>query len=102
MKSEKILIDSSVWVEYFNRKKFVDLINSRVKNNDAFSTGIVYIELLQGANSGKEFANIVDFFGASISKNVYTDIGRDFLQQLICNRIKSDLSNLCSVLFDYR
>ena len=53
----KVIVDTSVWIEYFrrpdsNEKKDVDLL---LRDNLAFLGGIILAELLQGTRNEKDF-----------------------------------------------
>ncbi len=66
MKGKKVLIDTSVWIDYFKNKNLS--LSRRV--DDILSTADVYVpriviaELIQGAKSDKEISVIEEFIGA--------------------------------------
>lgn len=66
MKDKKVLIDTSIWIDYFKNKNLS--ISRRV--DDILSTADVYVpriviaELIHGAKSYKEISVIEEFIGA--------------------------------------
>lgn len=58
---DKILIDTSVWITFFRgrSKEVVEEVASLLRKGQVVVTGIVLIELLQGALNEKELDNIV-------------------------------------------
>jgi len=66
VKGKKVLIDTSVWIDYFKNKNLS--LSRRV--DDILSTADVYVpriviaELIQGAKSDKEISVIEEFIGA--------------------------------------
>ncbi len=66
MKGKKVLIDTSIWIDYFKNKNL--LLSRRV--DDILSTENVYVpriviaELIQGAKSDKEISVIEEFIDA--------------------------------------
>ncbi|MEE8329355.1 MAG: PIN domain-containing protein [Thermodesulfovibrionia bacterium] len=66
MKGKKVLIDTSIWIDYFKNKNLS--LSRRV--DDILSTADVYVpriviaELIQGAKSDKEISVIEEFIGA--------------------------------------
>jgi len=66
MSADKILIDTSVWIEYF-RKKFSPIsekVDQILGEDEVCVPKIVIAELMQGARSEKELSIIRDFFDA--------------------------------------
>jgi tRNA(fMet)-specific endonuclease VapC len=66
MNGEKILIDTSVWIEYFKNKsaglsKKVDEILSK---HEVYVPKVVIAELIQGSKSEREISVIEDFVDA--------------------------------------
>ena len=56
MKKSKIIVDTSIWIEYFkNESDIVDLIEDKLMENCIFITGPIVSELLQGVKSEKEY-----------------------------------------------
>jgi len=66
VKGKKVLIDTSIWIDYFKNKNL--LLSRRV--DDILSTENVYVpriviaELIQGAKSDKEISVIEEFIDA--------------------------------------
>jgi len=68
MSADRILIDTSVWIDYFRNQSavFVDFVAEIVKNHEICVPRIVLAELMQGAKSEKELSVIADFMEAFI------------------------------------
>jgi predicted nucleic acid-binding protein len=66
MSAEKILIDTSVWIEYFRNKSspITDKIDRILDEEEVCVPKIVMAELMQGAKSKKELSIIGDFIEA--------------------------------------
>jgi hypothetical protein len=66
MNAERILVDTSVWIDYFRNQSadFVDFVAEIVKHHEICVPRIVLAELMQGAKSEKELAVIADFIEA--------------------------------------
>jgi len=66
MSAERVLLDTSVWIEYFRNQSavFVDFVAEIVKNHEICVPKIVLAELMQGAKSEKELAVIAEFMEA--------------------------------------
>jgi predicted nucleic acid-binding protein len=66
MSAERILIDTSVWIEYFRNQSpvFVGFVAEVVKTSEIYVPKIILAELMQGAKSEKELAVIAEFMGA--------------------------------------
>jgi predicted nucleic acid-binding protein len=66
MSAERILIDTSVWIEYFrnNSAALVDAVAEVVKNRQICVPRIVLAELMQGAKSERELSVIGEFMEA--------------------------------------
>jgi predicted nucleic acid-binding protein len=59
---DKVLVDTSVWIEFFRKKEPHFSTVSELMEADAICcTGIIYAELLQGAKTEKELATIKEF-----------------------------------------
>jgi len=58
MSAERILVDTSVWIDYFRNQSagFVDFVAELVKNHEICVPQIVLAELMQGAKSEKELS----------------------------------------------
>lgn len=66
MSAEKILIDTSVWIEYFRNKSspITEKVDRILDENEVCVPKIVIAELMQGAKSTKELSIIRDFIEA--------------------------------------
>lgn len=63
MNDEKILIDTSVWIDYFqnNSLSLSKKVDSIISWSDIYIPKIVIAELIQGAKSSKDISIIEDF-----------------------------------------
>ena len=63
---ERILVDTSVWIEYFSNQSpvFVGYVAEVVKTREICVPRIILAELMQGAKSEKELSVIAEFMGA--------------------------------------
>jgi predicted nucleic acid-binding protein len=68
MSAERILIDTSVWIEYFRNQSpvFVAFVAELVKTREIYVPRIILAELMQGAKSEKELTVIAEFMDAFI------------------------------------
>jgi predicted nucleic acid-binding protein len=66
MNAERILIDTSVWIEYFrNRSSNIsNKVDEALSKKEVFVPKIVIAELIQGAKSEREVSIIRDFLEA--------------------------------------
>ena len=66
MSVEKILIDTSIWIDYFRNKssKISEKVDSILSNHEVYVPKIVIAEPIQGAKSEREISVIEDFLGA--------------------------------------
>lgn len=66
MKGDRILIDTSVWIEYFKNqdKQFTGKVDQLLTFSDVCVPKVVIAELLQGAKSEKEISVIEEFVEA--------------------------------------
>ena len=66
MSAERILIDTSVWIEYFRdvSSKVTDKVDKILTEDIVCVPTIVIAELMQGAKSEKELSVIKDFLDA--------------------------------------
>lgn len=54
---DKILIDTSAWIEYFrNKREIVEIIDDMLLHDRAYITGLIIAELFQGVKTEKERA----------------------------------------------
>lgn len=59
---DKVLIDSSAWIEFFRKNEpYYTTIMELVDNDMVCCIGIIFAELLQGAKSEKELNTIKEF-----------------------------------------
>lgn len=59
MKNPKIIVDTSIWIEYFNRKtNIVNFIEERIMEDCLFMTGSIVSELLQGVKTEQEYEKL--------------------------------------------
>jgi predicted nucleic acid-binding protein len=66
MSAEKILIDTSIWIDYFQNKSSLisEKVDKFLSGNEVYVPKIVIAELIQGAKSEKEISIIEDFLDA--------------------------------------
>jgi len=66
MSAEKILVDTSVWIDYFqNKDSSISEEMDRILSEDkVYMPKVVIAELIQGAKSSKEIAVIEEFLEA--------------------------------------
>ncbi len=66
MRDKKILVDTSVWIDYFkgNDANFHGRVDKALTNFRIYVPKVVLAELIQGAKSEKEIAVIEDFTDA--------------------------------------
>lgn len=66
MSADKVLIDTSVWVEYFRGEAAAisDKVDKLLSEGEVCVPKIILAELLQGAKSEREISVIEDFFEA--------------------------------------
>ncbi len=65
MKNRKILIDTSIWIEYFkNNENISSIVDNKLDNDSACIAGPVISELLQGVKSQKELDILVKHIDA--------------------------------------
>jgi hypothetical protein len=58
----KILVDTSVWIEFFKKKEpYYRIVSELIDNDRIYCIGIVLAELLQGAKSSKELNTLKEF-----------------------------------------
>jgi tRNA(fMet)-specific endonuclease VapC len=71
----KIIIDTSVWIEYFrNNKDFVQFIEENLDMENIYITGPIISELLQGVRSSKEYESLSESLeGLPYENTVYDD-----------------------------
>ncbi|MFN3530928.1 MAG: PIN domain-containing protein [Candidatus Brocadia sp.] len=60
--SDKVLVDTSAWIEFFRKKDpYYRVVLELIDNARICCVGIVFAELLQGAKSQKEFNVLKEF-----------------------------------------
>ena len=66
MSADRILIDTSVWIEYFRNKSssVAQKVDRVLEEDEVYVPKIIIAELMQGSKSTKELAIIEDFFDA--------------------------------------
>jgi predicted nucleic acid-binding protein len=66
MSGEKILVDTSVWIRYFQDKsaKFSGKVDDILSKQEVYVPKIVIAELIQGSKSEREVSVIEDFVNA--------------------------------------
>jgi tRNA(fMet)-specific endonuclease VapC len=61
----KIIVDTSVWIEYFkNSQDYVGYIEENLHLDSIYITGPVITELIQGVRGGKEYLLLSDSINA--------------------------------------
>lgn len=77
-----VLVDTSFWIEYFNRPGTERAISveNLIRDDSAALTGVVLAELLRGAQSDEEFSELRSALGAirwiETTGDIYTRAGR--------------------------
>lgn len=63
--SDKVLIDTSVWIDFFRKRniELIEKIRSLLESGRAVCTGIIALELINGAKGQKELQALNDAFG---------------------------------------
>ncbi len=66
MKDEKILVDTSVWIDYFKGQNgyIVNLMDAIFTKNSIYVPKVVIAELMQGCKSEKEISVVEEFLDA--------------------------------------
>lgn len=81
MASEPVLVDTSCWIEYFNRpeERTADAVRGLIRADRAALNGIILAELLQGARTEGEASRLRYALGAvawvETSREVYGRAG---------------------------
>lgn len=59
---DKVLVDTSVWIEFFRKKEpYYKIVSDLIDSEKVVCIGIVLAELLQGTKSAKELNTIKEF-----------------------------------------
>ncbi len=59
-----IIVDTSVWIEYFKgNKKYFDFIQKLLEKNEILTIELIFAELLQGARNKKETEMLKSYYG---------------------------------------
>ncbi|GAH24326.1 unnamed protein product [marine sediment metagenome] len=66
MNDKKVLIDTSIWIDYFKNKSPIlsEKVDKILSEDEVYVPKIVIAELIQGAKSEKEISIIEDFIDA--------------------------------------
>ena len=60
--SDKVLVDTSAWIEFFRKREpYCSAIGNWMDEDSICCTGLIVAELLQGVKTEKEFGAIKDF-----------------------------------------
>jgi len=60
--SDKVLVDTSVWIEFFRRRHpYYEVLSDLIDEDRVVCTGVILAELLQGAKSIKEIDTLKEF-----------------------------------------
>lgn len=88
--SDNVLIDTSVWIQFFNKKgsPVSEKVREYLRRNVACYTGPIVVELLQGAKTVKEIKVIEELFNAM----TYVEINRPHYVQagFVCQKAARD------------
>ena len=58
----RVLVDSSVWIEFFRRNEpYHDIVSRLMDDEQIVCCGVILAELIQGAKSDKELAVLENF-----------------------------------------
>jgi predicted nucleic acid-binding protein len=58
----KVLVDTSVWIEFFRKKEpYYSIVSGLMEDDRVCSLGLILAELLQGAKSEKEIKVLKEF-----------------------------------------
>ncbi|HDH00423.1 MAG TPA: PIN domain nuclease [Nitrospirae bacterium] len=59
---DKVLIDTSIWIEFFRKKDpYFEVVRNLIEKDNVCCIGLIYAELLQGAKAEKELSTLRDF-----------------------------------------
>jgi predicted nucleic acid-binding protein len=80
--NEAVLVDTSCWIEYFNRPgaEVATVVEAMVRDDRAALTGVVLAELSQGARTERELSELHTALGAVVwieaTRETYARAGR--------------------------
>jgi predicted nucleic acid-binding protein len=78
----KVLVDTSVWITFFRKKdpELTERIATLLKSGRAVYTGIIALELINGAKGERELQTLCDAFDImqciTVNENTYVLAGR--------------------------
>jgi hypothetical protein len=78
----KVLVDTSVWITFFRGKdpQLIELITMLLKSGRAVYSGIIALELVNGAKGHKELQTLHDAFDAmeciTVNETTYLSAGK--------------------------
>lgn len=78
----KVLVDTSVWITFFRGKdpQLIELITMLLKSGRAVYTGIIALELVNGAKGQKELQTLHDAFDVmeciTVNETTYLSAGK--------------------------
>ena len=75
MENRKIIVDTSIWIEYFrNNQKYVPFIEDNLNLENVLISGLIISELLHGVKSKKEYTLLLESISAvPYAECVYED-----------------------------
>jgi predicted nucleic acid-binding protein len=62
----KYIIDSNIWIEYFNRKNYFDSVSDLLVNNEVYINEIILAELIPSAKAKNEKVFIECLYGIEL------------------------------------
>ena len=85
------IIDSNIWIEFFNHRNFFDSVSEMLINNEALVNKIILAELIPSARQKKEIELIECLYGI---EQLELDINWDEITEIQCNCIKKGINKL--------
>jgi predicted nucleic acid-binding protein len=85
------IIDSCVWIDYFNKKLHYDIVSQLLTDNLAYINKIILAELIPSARIYKEFDFIACLSGLNLLE---LDINWDEIMEIQYQCIKSGINKL--------
>lgn len=108
-----IIIDTSIWIEFFRgNQPYFDQVSELIDNNDIIGLSPVFGELLQGAKNNNERSIITDFWnniykineddlfihaGAESSRSKWLDKGVGLIDSVIITAAKNSTAFVWSL-----